>query len=134
HLLKVLRDLGQVLGEQDSLHAAGVYFVDARRSARWAPTAASRAAAMNETATPAVMPCQYHSGYSRSRLLVAGSKRKLPWGKKTSWKSRNSGSKAKVAATPITATIPAATSEPARTRRRAVPRRRAREMRYATTK
>src|SRR5439155_4760476 len=132
-LLEVLGDLRQVLDQENSFHAARVYVFDRRRSAQWAAPATRSATAMNDNPTPAVMPCQYHSGYRRIRLL-SGANRKLPCGKNTSWKSKNSGSNATAAAMPITATIPAAIKEPARTRRSASPRRRARATRKTKTK
>src|SRR5438132_521637 len=114
HLLQVLRDLRQVLDEQDSFHAARVY-VAARPRAMFEAAAPMSASPMNDTPTPAVMPCQYHSGYRRNRLLVAGSKRKFPCGKKISWKRRNSGSNASAAAMPTIRTIPAAARLASRT-------------------
>src|SRR5919204_3188729 len=82
HLLKMLRDLGQVLYEEDSFHRGE--FRSLRRASRNTDSAArARAAARNEAPTRSVMPSQYQSGYKRTMLLVAGSKRKLPCGKNT---------------------------------------------------
>src|SRR5437762_1337277 len=83
HRLKVLRDLRKVFDEKNALHAEASLVERARRSPMEAASAAAAATARNDRPIRNVMPCQYQSGYSRTRLLVAGSNKKFPCGKKT---------------------------------------------------
>src|SRR5438445_345901 len=128
HRLEVLCDLGKILDEEDALHRAR----SLRKASAHVP-ATTPPTATTDPATSPVMPCQYQSGYRRMRLLDAGSKRKFPCGKNTSWKSRKSGSKATAATTPTTRTPTVAASAPSRTRRSASRRTNARWSRIAST-
>src|SRR4030095_6983660 len=119
--LKVRSDLWQVCDEKNAFHSVASLVERARQSPAEAMTATTAATAMNDRPMRNVMPCQYQSGYSRTRLLVAGSKRKLPCGKKTSWKKRKACWNASAAIRQrAKATTPAATA-PSRTRRSIAP-------------
>src|SRR5438445_482068 len=83
HRLKVLRDLRKVFDEKNAFHAEASLVERARPSPMEAATATAEATARNDRPIRNVMPCQYQSGYSRTRLLVAGSNKKLPCGKNT---------------------------------------------------
>src|SRR6185503_12231158 len=117
HRLKVLRDLWQVFDKKNAFHSVASLVERARRSPTEAATATTAATAMNDRPMRNVMPCQYQSGYSRTRLLVAGSNRKLPCGKKTSWKRRKACSNVRAAIRPRAATTTPAVTAPSRTSR-----------------